>query len=190
MTARGVLNVALVLLLGLVWAFIGVFHFDPERRNNYLLQDMVDSPAPCDQSASQVFADGLTLQSPPVGTVPRGFAPLPYRRGSKEEMARAGVEMHNPFARSDVAALARGRKIFFRDCALCHGPGGRGNGVIVKHGFPPSPSLVSDQVRRLADGAIFYRITYGGAMMPSYAVQVRREDRWKVILFLRTLPAS
>lgn len=39
----------------------------------------------------------------------------------------------------------------------------------------------------MKDGQMFHVVTYGFGNMPSYAVQVSREDRWKAILHIRDL---
>jgi hypothetical protein len=39
----------------------------------------------------------------------------------------------------------------------------------------------------MKDGQIFHALTYGGINMPSYAAQISREDRWKVILNIREM---
>jgi hypothetical protein len=37
---------------------------------------------------------------------------------------------------------------------------------------------------------MYHLITLGQNNMPSYAAQVMRDDRWKVILFIRSLQAA
>jgi hypothetical protein len=39
----------------------------------------------------------------------------------------------------------------------------------------------------MRDGQMFHVLTKGQGNMPSYAVQVAPEDRWKAILHVRTL---
>jgi hypothetical protein len=60
----------------------------------------------------------------------------------------------------------------------------------VKRGYPPPPSLLADNARRIKDGQIFHIITYGQNNMPSYAAQVSVEDRWRAIVFVRSLQAQ
>lgn len=46
----------------------------------------------------------------------------------------------------------------------------------------------------MKDGQLFHILTYGQGNMPSYATQLSREDRWRVIVHVRSLqqtaPAS
>lgn len=187
MKPAGYVNLLLVLALAGACVLIGIFRFNPERRNPYWINDMVDSPAYGDQSANPVLPHGQTLQPPPEGSVARGIEPLPYRAGSDEDMEFAGDELHTPLAARSPAVLARGREMFDRMCAVCHGPRGAGDGPIVAHGFPQPPNLLASHARGLPDGSVFYKITYGGAIMPAYAAQVPRKDRWTAIAWLREL---
>ncbi|HEX9372565.1 MAG TPA: cytochrome c, partial [Roseiflexaceae bacterium] len=43
------------------------------------------------------------------------------------------------------------------------------------------------RVRGMAPGQIFHVITRGSGRMPSYAVQIRPEQRWKIVHYVMTL---
>jgi len=58
---------------------------------------------------------------------------------------------------------------------------------VTKRGVPPPPSLLDPQAREYADGHIYRHITHGIGNMPSHESQIEREDRWRVILYLRSL---
>jgi mono/diheme cytochrome c family protein len=128
--------------------------------------------------------DGQTLQRPVPGTIPRGLHPLHYE-ATATDAERAGRELVNPIA-ATPPALARGEKVFQTFCRVCHGDRGLGDGPIVPK-FPAPPSYRSDRLLRMADGQIFHTITYGTALMPSYASQIGPDDRWRAILFVRRL---
>jgi mono/diheme cytochrome c family protein len=130
--------------------------------------------------ANPNFPDGMTLRPPVRGTIPRGLAPLP-------PVGDAGGELTNPFSPEDRAAVARGAVVFANFCELCHGANGVGQGPVVKHGFPGPPSLLRAEVQRMSDAELFGVLTSGQNSMPSYASQISREDRWKSILFVRSL---
>lgn len=213
MSRRTVLNLALAVALG---GLVGL-HFAlaprPGLRNFELLPEMVDS-VPYDAFApNPAFADGKTLQAPPEGTISRGLLPLHLGPGP-DEAVRAGRELANPLARPAVLrpdagplppplaaredeeriaferALAKGEAAYATYCALCHGPQGAGDGPVAKRGFPAPPSLLAANARAMADGRIFHLITHGGENMPSYAVQIPREERWQAILYVRELQAA
>lgn len=180
------INALLVLVFlgsfGLMWAS----RRDVHTPNWLFLPEMVHAPRADAFSVSPVFRDGKTLQVPPPGTVAQGHMPLHYGP-TADEAIRAGRELHNPFGRDDRAALARGEQLFATFCAPCHGAGGLGNGPVVAYGVPPPPSLVDGRALALADGHLFHILTYGQNNMASYATQLSREDRWRVILYIRSL---
>lgn len=139
--------------------------------------DMVRTPRYNAFEANPNFADGLTLRVPPSGTIARGMLPLSSEPG-------AGAE--NPFSSGDAQAAARGAVMFETYCVPCHGADGKGEGPIVKRGFPRPPDLI-ELGATLNDKDIFDAITAGIGTMPAYGAQIAREDRWKAILHLRTL---
>ena len=112
--------------------------------------------------------------------------PLHYGT-SAAEADRAGLELVNPFKAGDAAAEARGAEVYQAFCKVCHGASGSGDGVVPRRGYPPPPSFLAGAPALLRDGRIFHAITYGKGNMPSYAAQVAREDRWKAVLYVRSL---
>jgi mono/diheme cytochrome c family protein len=132
------------------------------------------------------FADGLTLRLPPTGTVARGQKPLHYQ-ATPEDALRAGEDLHNPFNLDSASRVARGQVVFQNYCIVCHGPLGEGNGPVTQKGFPRTASLLADRAVQMKDGQMFHILTYGQANMPSFAAQLATDDRWSVILHVRTL---
>ncbi len=157
--------------------------------NAEFLPEMVHSVPYDSFDSNPNFADGKTLREPVAGTIPRGFLPLHYN-STASDLERAGEELHNPYATDDSAALTRGALQFGRMCTPCHGPGGSGDGAVALRGYPPPPSLLAENAMNLNDGQIFHIITFGKGNMPPHAAQVSREDRWKVILHIRSLQAK
>jgi mono/diheme cytochrome c family protein len=58
---------------------------------------------------------------------------------------------------------------------------------VTKQGVPPPPSLLAERALRMADGQMYHIITFGQGNMAAYASQVEREDRWRVINYVREL---
>lgn len=182
---RAILNtlllVATLVLLALNWAFAP----DAGARNFEFLPNMAVSIPYDTYAANPNFADGATLRQPVPGTIVRGHAPLHYA-ATKEDAERAGRELTSPVTK-DAKALERGAFVYATYCDTCHGPHGLGDGLVAKRGFPAPPSFLAPRAMAMADGQMFHVLTYGQANMPSYASQIGREDRWRVIEYVRKL---
>lgn len=141
--------------------------------------------------ANPNFKDGKTAQKPPAGTIPVGFVTFDYPN-TKDGYEKAGTEVKSPLPQTP-GNLAEGKELFVSFCSPCHGMTGQGDGLVVKHGFPPPPSYSSGQSSRggamkdLTDGKIYHTITYGVNAMGSYASQLAPEERWKVIMYVHHL---
>lgn len=133
------------------------------------------------------FPNGLTLRSPPTGTIARGYLPLFRYQPTSEDALRAGRELKNPFSEDDSRRLKRGSDVFDNVCQICHGPIGEGNGPVTQRGFPLSASLLAERAVRMKDGQMFHVLTYGQGRMPALAAQLSPEDRWSAILHVRML---
>lgn len=133
------------------------------------------------QEASALFANGIGMRPPVDGTVARGFMPYPYK-GKPEE---AGKFLANPRPLND-ATVATGRAKFLTFCSPCHGNFGRGDSRLNGQ-FPNPPTLHSDKVRTWPDGSIYHVLTEGQNVMPSYASQLTRDERWAIVHYIRVL---
>lgn len=185
----GKLNWILLILFAATLALNWGIARDVTRLNVEFMPDMVHSAAYESFESNPHFADGKTLREPVAGTIPRGFRPLHYG-ATPEERIRAGREMKNPFLPAEREALNRGAVVYQNVCVPCHGASGRGDGPVSKKGFPPPASLVADKAIQLQDGEIFHIVTYGQNNMPAYAAQLDPEDRWKVVLHVRSLQSA
>jgi mono/diheme cytochrome c family protein len=137
-------------------------------------------------SPNPVTRDGLTLQRPVAGTLPRGALAFHYA-ATPEDAERAGRELHDPFA-ATPEVLARGAAVYATFCWVCHGPTGQGDGPLIPK-YPNPPAYNSERVRAFPEGQIFHVITRGTSLMPSYATQISPEDRWRVVRYVQHLQA-
>lgn len=124
---------------------------------------------------SGFFADGASMRNHVVGTVARGFIP-------EGDMSTRP----NPVPMTE-ANLKQGQKLFLAYCSACHGNTADGDGAVSKKGLT-SPSLHSDKIRNAGDGVIYNIISHGqNNNMPALDKQIAREDRWKIIHYVRAL---
>jgi mono/diheme cytochrome c family protein len=162
--------------------FVAACSNDSQRAYEYM-PDMARGPTYKAFAPNPVTRDGLTLQRPVAGTIPRGYAPFHYQPG-EEEAARAGRELQNPF-RPTPRVLEEGKALYHIYCLVCHGEQGRGDGPIAAK-IPTPPSYVSERVRAFPPGRIFHVITVGSGKMRPYASQLNPDERWKVVTYVRT----
>lgn len=95
--------------------------------------------------------------------------------------------LRNPIPRS-AQSIARGRDLFLKDCVVCHGAEGRGDG-------PAAASMQKKpkDLARLApppifpDGVIAYRIIHGKNLMPAYGTTLSENEIWDLLNFIRSL---
>ncbi|HLJ25077.1 MAG TPA: cytochrome c [Candidatus Angelobacter sp.] len=153
-----------------------------QRAYEYM-PDMARDPAYKAYAPNTVTRDGLTLQRPVAGTIPRGYNPFHYGPG-EDEATRAGRELHNPY-HPTAQTLDEGKALFQTYCQVCHGDQGHGDGPISSK-IPPPPSYVSDRVLGFPPGRIFHVITLGTGKMPSYAAQLSTDERWKIVTYVHT----
>lgn len=145
-----------------------------EKTTFEFMPNMMDQPS--------VKAQEEAPRLPVAGTIARGALPYPY---AQDEGDQAGQELVNPLPLTRNVML-HGQAVFNTYCLVCHGPRGQGDGPVIPK-FPRPPTLTSEKVTTWSDGRIFHVITMGQNLMPSYASQVPREDRWAAIHYLRVL---
>jgi len=132
------------------------------------------------QSSSDFFTDGRGMRMPVEGTVARGFIPYPFmgEPNPKEVLS-------NPYFPTKEN-LELGQRKYLTYCSPCHGNYADGDSRLAGQ-FPNPPTLHSDRGRNFEDGMIYHIITNGQNVMPSYASQVTREERWAIVNYIRVL---
>lgn len=141
---------------------------------------MMDQDKLTPQKASELFTDGYGMRTPVEGTVARGFIPYPYMG-----QANPTEVLSNPFIPTEEN-IKLGEAKYFTFCSPCHGYFGDGDSRL-RGQFPNPPTLHSNRAREFSDGMIYHIITNGQNIMPSYASQVTREERWAIVNYIRVL---
>lgn len=136
-------------------------------------EDMAQQPGTAMDEPATAFAEPI-----PAGTVPRGWS---------EREARLATPREEPL---DLATLRCGQDGFDVFCAPCHGRSGDGDGMVVRHGFPPPPSLHSERLRAVPRAYMVQVITNGLGRMPSYANRIEPEERWAIAAYVEALQLS
>lgn len=102
----------------------------------------------------------------------------------------AEKQRKNPLTLSD-AILAAAKPVYNEKCANCHGDTGKGDGSDAMM-YDPAPSDLTDaaKMNKLTDGEIFYQITEGRKPMPSFKKRLTEEQRWQLVLLVRSFAAG
>ncbi len=134
---------------------------------------------------------GRTIHPPPPAqiqfkgkTINLATAANPYRVLEERDPAAFAEHVEN------------GRRVYFQNCAFCHGDNMEGDGHFA-HGFDPIPANFSDPqtIGILQESYIFWRVAKGGpglphestpwsSAMPAWEHFLTEEEIWDVTLFL------
>jgi glucose/arabinose dehydrogenase len=107
--------------------------------------------------------------------------PLHAQSGSFHNAPASAEKDKNPYA-GQADAVVAGKQVYTRNCAVCHGIGGKGTGNV-----PP----LAGEAQAAPAGAVFWYITRGDVDngMPSWA-GLTESQRWQVITYIQSLKAG
>ncbi len=200
----GIAFAAILALVPPLW--ITYYRMVPKRSPRiHLILDMDAQPKVKPQSFFPYFAD-LHGERPAVpGTLARGeMVEDPARLEGKNADGSWVETIPIPVTR-DLAL--RGQESYRIYCAPCHGLTGgppeigsvddplKYFGMVVRRAqkrgqWIPPISLHAESVRQQPVGQIFHTITHGIRSMPGYAAQIPVDDRWAIVLYVRSLQRS
>jgi hypothetical protein len=150
-------------------------------------QDMHDAPKYEPLEYSDFFKDHRASRQLIQGTIARGQL-------KEDKLLYTG---HDGDALSETfpfpvtkGVLDRGQERFNIYCTPCHSRVGDGNGMVAQRGFKHPPSFHDDRLRSMPPGYFVSVMTNGFATMPSYALQVKAEDRWAIAAYIKALQLS
>ena len=142
---------------------------------------------------NDVSPDPYQMPREPVpGTVPTqhplGDVPAPYTQASLDS---AAATFTNPLPRS-AQVMARGKLQYERNCAVCHGAAGDGQGSVInaQSKFPYAPALNAGPTQARSDGYIYGVIDVGRGLMPPYGARITHLDRWAIVHYVRQLQGT
>lgn len=159
------------------------YEYMPDMYRSGAVEAYVDYHHPDEQSA----------KLPPEGTIPFSVDPakaifnMPYQfPNTQAGYDQAGLMLKNPIPYSPEV-VQEGKLIYEKMCMHCHGETGDGQGQIAKNGKIEGIPSYSGTLKDLPEGKMFHTITYGKGLMGSHAGQLNKEERWKVIFWVKAL---
>jgi mono/diheme cytochrome c family protein len=114
-----------------------------------------------------------------------------HRLAMSGGMPESYRRLRNPLA-ATPRSISAGETLYLSHCASCHGDQGQGDGPAAASLRPP-PANLSWVARRpmASDGYLMWAITEGGTVlgtaMPAFGDALSDTERWKILLFIRTL---
>ena len=142
------------------------------------------------QQENPFFEDGMAMRMPVEGTVARGF--LRDNPEFYEGVDETGDYVNEIPVDVDESFLYRGKERYDIFCAQCHGGTGDGEGIIMTggYGYVPAPTFHRSSSYEMPEGELYSAIANGIRSMPSYATQIKVEDRWAIVAYIRVLQRS
>lgn len=127
------------------------------------------------QEAVLSFLTAVALIAP-VGL--QGQTPGEYK------IPPASAQMANP-VKPTPESLAKGKKTYGIDCAMCHGEKGDGKGDVAS-GMKNVTDFTNPDVQKArTDGEWFYIIRKGKGEMPPEGDRAKDEDIWNLVNYIR-----
>ena len=99
-------------------------------------------------------------------------------------------QLKNPL-QPTAPALKSAREVYLDKCAHCHGDTGKGDGRDASR-YDPQPTDFTDAKRMngVTDGELFYKISEGKKPMPVFKNKLTEDQRWELVLFIRSFARS
>jgi mono/diheme cytochrome c family protein len=93
----------------------------------------------------------------------------------------------NP-VRASTESLAKGKKLYGYDCAMCHGKSGDGKGDMAEGMKDVTDFTKPGALKDRTDGELFYIIRNGkGDNMPPEGDRGKNDDIWNLVNYVRSL---
>jgi len=112
---------------------------------------------------------------------PPAKAPAPEYKIPPEAAARV-----NPVKPTEES-LAKGKKLYGFDCAMCHGNNGDGKGDMATDMKNVTDFTNPDALKNRTDGELFYVIRNGKCEMPPEGDRAKDQDIWNMVNYIRSL---
>ena len=95
----------------------------------------------------------------------------------------------------DEIQLSRGKSLFMKKCASCHGKPGEGRSDRAAFFQPPAPDFTDAHYRQMDPAYLYWRIEVGktvepfrsqGSVMPAWGMHFEEQQLWQIVAYLQT----
>lgn len=112
---------------------------------------------------------------------PPAKAPAQENKMPPEAAAKANPVKPSP------ESLAKGKKLYGFDCAMCHGKDGDGKGDMATDMKNVTDFTNPEALKNRTDGELFYVIRHGKGEMPPEGDRAKDDDIWHLVNYIRSL---
>ena len=125
-------------------------------------------------SALFVLACMLGAQQNQPPAKPSGDQKIPEEQAKKENPVKPTPE-----------SMAKAKKTYNMDCAMCHGEKGDGKGELAADMKNVTNFTAPDEMKDRTDGELFYIIRKGKGEMPPEGDRAKDDDIWGLVNYVR-----
>lgn len=161
----GPTEVATQVWIGFAIFVMGVLSIFLGKAKHWNLGKLIGVPA-------LVILSGLAVALPPLSieAYPETYqrTPIPY----------------------DTMSIAHGASLYSESCVTCHGPQGKGNGILSRTFSTVMPDMLTEpHTEEHTAGDFYHWLTFGmkDTGMPGFSDQYGEEDRWDIVNYIHGL---
>lgn len=158
---------------------------DPGR---IYMPDMAYSRAYEAYAPNNLVRENINYVPYPVeGTIRRGDL-FPYPLPNDTVGYNMSAQVKDPLPPNTPEQMEEAGRLYNINCGICHGAKLDAQGPLATGGKVPAiANLTIAQYVAMPEGTMFHAITYGKGNMGSYASQLSREQRWRVIQYVKAV---
>ena len=145
------------------------------------------------------YALGLSVLVLTLGVLPAQQTPNPEEQPAATSTPATPKGPHNynltaeDKARKNTVAftensVARGKKLYRSQCAMCHGQNAAGKGEVVEEMKINPPDFTKPEtLKERTDGELFAILGAGSENMPGQGTRMKDKEKWDLINYLRAV---
>jgi mono/diheme cytochrome c family protein len=110
----------------------------------------------------------------------------PAQPPAESKVTAEDAQKQNP-VKPTPESLAKGKKTYAIDCAMCHGENGDGKGDLAADMKNVTDFTAPDALKNRTDGELFSIMRKGKGEMPPEGDRAKNDDIWNLVNYIRSL---